>query len=62
MSNGYREFISDQASIGRDASNRTDRRQALDWCLTHNWVNSDIGVLERVDEDNRHGWGMNVKT
>ncbi len=50
--------VSDRSSINRDAANASDRRLALQACLNGRWASADIGRLERVDNDNYHGWLM----
>ena len=48
--------ISDIASIGHKAQNKVERRLALEACLNGQWINRDIGRLERVDSDQFNGW------
>lgn len=54
-----REYFADEDSpLGRPAKNKVERRQTRDYVLTTVWVDRDIGLLERVDDDRYHGWDM----
>ncbi len=50
--------VEDQVSIGHDAQNADERREALLWCITNPWSQEDLGLVKRLDTPNWHGWQM----
>jgi len=51
-------WVADADSIGKVAKTKAERRQALDACLEEYWSDENIGRIERVDQDQDHGWQM----
>jgi len=50
--------VADARSIGHDAQDARERRQALAACIAGWWSGADIETLTRVDDDGFHGWVM----
>ena len=48
----------DLTTIGKVATTREERRDALDVCLTQYWSTEDIRRIERRDEQGWNGWDM----
>jgi hypothetical protein len=55
---GPNSSVEDNVSLGRDAQNAQERRDALLWCITNPWNQEDIGSVKRLDTANWHGWQM----
>lgn len=49
---------SDIEILGHVANDKSERRLALDTCLTGSWFSADILKLEREDSSNWNGWRM----
>jgi len=53
------DYVADSLTgLGHPATNPSERRITLEWCLKKPWANEDIGRLERLDSGDDHGWKM----
>jgi len=51
-------YVRDEDAIQAVATTAEDRRAVLTWALANVWANEDIDRIQRIDEDDQHGWAM----